>query len=55
MMKAEELFVVSNFYMLEQGIHNVCQTDADSEKQSKAGLKVAIWSLIGGMVTTKSE
>ena len=44
--KAEELFVVANFYMLEQGIHNVCQTDADSDKQSKAGLKVAIGSLI---------
>ena len=32
--------------MLEQGIHNVCPTDTDSDKQSKAGLKVAIWSLI---------
>ena len=40
--KAEELFVVANFYMLEQGIHNVCQTDADSDKQSKAGLKVTL-------------
>ena len=45
-MKAEQLFVVSNCYMLEQGIHNVCQTDVDPDKQSKAGLKVAIGSLI---------
>ena len=45
-MIAEQLFVVSNFYMLQHGIHNVCQTDADSDKQSKAGLKVAIGSLI---------
>ena len=44
--KAEQLFVISNFYMLEQSIHNVCPTDADSDKQSKAGLKVAIGSLI---------
>ena len=44
--KAEQLFVVSNFYISEQGIHNVCQTDAYSDKQSKAGLEVAIGSLI---------
>ena len=50
--KAEQLFVVSNIYISEQGIHNVCQTDAASDNQSKAGLEVAIGSLI--RVATKS-
>ena len=44
--KAEEMFVVSNVYLLEQGIHNTCQTGADSEKQSKEGLKAVISSLM---------
>ena len=38
--------MLSPIYILEQGIHNVCQTDTDSDKQSKAGLKVVIGSLI---------
>ena len=44
--KCEELFDVSHFYRFEQGIHNVCEADAGSDKESKSGLKVSLGSLI---------
>ena len=44
--EAGQLFSVSNFYNLEDGIASVCQTEAGPNGRVKAGLQVAIGSLI---------
>lgn len=41
-----ELFVVDNFYLLEEGIQTMCVDNSHSGKPFKAHLKVAIWCLI---------
>lgn len=43
---AEELFKVENFYKLEEAIEKMCQADKSSAKRQKAGLKIALGSLI---------
>ena len=43
---AAELFVVANFYQLEDAIKVICQTDSGTDKKMKAGLKIAIGALV---------
>ena len=43
---AAELFVVANFYELEDTIRVICQTDSGTDKKMKAGLNIAIGALV---------
>ena len=44
--KAAELFKVDNFYQLEDAIKYICQPDSSSDKPVKAGLRIAIGTLV---------
>ena len=42
----EELFSVGNFYHLEDGIKKLCVREDNSDTQMKAGLKMALGTLL---------
>ena len=44
--KAAELFKVDNVYQLEDAIKDICQPDSSSDKPVKAGLRIAIGTLV---------